>query len=82
MKLELMFLKVVGKSLIPEGTLPNGSIYTVATNPDTSHKGLLDLIYKQCQVQVSLIVQVLVAQEIKEEIKEGFKLYSNKFNKN
>ena len=29
-----------GKSLIPEGTLPNGSIYTVATNPDTSHKGL------------------------------------------
>lgn len=29
-----------GNSLIPDGELPNGSLYTVATNPDTSHKGL------------------------------------------
>lgn len=29
-----------GKSLIPDGELANGSLYTVATNPDTSHKGL------------------------------------------
>lgn len=29
-----------GSSLIPEGDLPNGSLYTVSFNPDTSHKGL------------------------------------------
>jgi ATP-dependent Lon protease len=30
-------------NLIPEEILPNGSLYTVATNSDTSHKGLFRL---------------------------------------
>lgn len=29
-----------GSSIISDGILPSGSLYTVATNPDTSHKGL------------------------------------------
>ena len=32
-----------GKTLIPEGELPPGSVYTVAANNDTGHKGLFKI---------------------------------------
>jgi ATP-dependent Lon protease len=32
-----------GKTLIPEGELPPGTVYTVATNNDTGHKGLFKI---------------------------------------
>jgi ATP-dependent Lon protease len=32
-----------GKSLIPEGDLPNGTVYAIASNTDSGHKGLFRL---------------------------------------
>jgi ATP-dependent Lon protease len=61
-----------GKSLIPEGTLPNGSIYTVATNPDTSHKGLFRFDLQTMSGTGKLdSAGFSSSSEIKEEIKEA-----------
>lgn len=61
-----------GNSLIPEGTLPNGSLYTVATNPDTSHKGLFRLDLQTMAGNGKLdSAGFSSSSDIKEEIKEA-----------
>lgn len=61
-----------GNSLIPDGELPNGSLYTVATNPDTSHKGLFRFDLQVMSGNGKLdSAGFSSSSEIKEEIKEA-----------
>uniref|UniRef100_UPI0040478596 protease Lon-related BREX system protein BrxL n=1 Tax=Aliarcobacter sp. TaxID=2321116 RepID=UPI0040478596 len=61
-----------GNSLIPDGTLPNGSLYTVATNPDTSHKGLFRFDLQTMSGNGKLeTAGFSSSSEIKDEIKEA-----------
>lgn len=61
-----------GNSLIPDGLLPYGSLYTVATNPDTSHKGLFRLDLQTMAGNGKLdSAGFSSSSDIKEEIKEA-----------
>ena len=63
-----------GNSLIPDGTLPNGSLYTVATNPDTSHKGLFRFDLQTMSGNGKLDnAGFSSSSDVKEEIKEAGK---------
>lgn len=60
-----------GNSLIPEGELPNGSLYTVSTNPDNGHKGLFRLDLQVMSGNGKLDHTGFVGTAIREEIKEA-----------
>ncbi len=61
-----------GNSLIPDGELPNGSLYTVATNPDTSHKGLFRFDLQTMSGNGKLeTAGFSSSSDIKDEIKEA-----------
>jgi len=61
-----------GNSLIPEGELPNGSLYTVGSNPDTSHKGLFRFDLQTMAGSGKLdSAGFSSSSDVKEEIKEA-----------
>jgi ATP-dependent Lon protease len=60
-----------GNSLIPEGELPSGSLYTVSYNPDNGHKGLFRLDLQVMAGNGKLDHTGFNGTAIKEEIKEA-----------
>jgi ATP-dependent Lon protease len=60
-----------GNCLIPDGELPNGSLYTVSTNPDNGHKGLFRLDLQVMAGNGKLDHTGFSGTAIKEEIKEA-----------
>jgi ATP-dependent Lon protease len=60
-----------GNSLIPDGQLPNGSLYTVSSNPDNGHKGLFRLDLQVMAGGGKLDHTGFSGTAIKEEIKEA-----------
>ena len=60
-----------GNSLIPEGELPKGSLYTVSYNPDNGHKGLFRLDLQVMAGNGKLDHTGFSGTAIKEEIKEA-----------
>lgn len=58
-------------SLIPSGQLPNGSLYSVSSNPDNGHKGLFRLDLQLMVGGGKLDHTGFVGTAIKEEIKEA-----------
>jgi len=60
-----------GNSLIPEGELPNGSLYTISNNPDNGHKGLFRLDLQVMTGNGKLDHTGFNGSAIKEEIKEA-----------
>jgi len=59
-----------GNTLIPDGELPNGSLYTVSYNPDNGHKGLFRLDLQVMAGSGKLDHTGFSGTAIKEEIKE------------
>jgi len=60
-----------GNSLIPEGELPKGSLYTVSYNPDNGHKGLFRLDLQVMAGNGKVDHTGFHGSEVKEEIKEA-----------
>ncbi len=60
-----------GNALIPDGVLPNGSLYTVSSNPDNGHKGLFRLDLQAMAGGGKLDHTGFSGTAIKEEIKEA-----------
>lgn len=58
-------------ALIPNGELPNGSLYTVTYNPDNGHKGLYRLDLQVMAGHGKLETTGFSGTAIKEEIKEA-----------